>query len=238
MKFSPHFPSFSCVVRNAFPAPVSLALPLRARPACLYLRVPSNPSWQLQAHFQISLELLCRRLGFQALWCRGRQTRHLHPLDGNRPWCLLCPVPPRPWRLSSRLMQIDQVLLSLIHQLKPWLCLLTALGAAASRSEMGPLQMSHGSLVPSQSEQNCTSRAHSTVAIKTQKVVPVSAAGWPLPGSRTGMLQVRAVLAELGCWQRRQEEAHRGTQRAAGAIGQEMFSSPISNGSLLIRQHF
>lgn len=132
----------------------------------------SNPSWQLQAHFQISLELLCRRLGFQAPWCRGRQTRHLHPLDGNHPWCLLCPVPLRPWRLSSLLMQIDQVLLSLIHQLKPWLCLLTALGAAASRSEMGPLQMSHGSLVPSQSEQNCTSRAHSTVAIKTQKSCP------------------------------------------------------------------
>lgn len=94
MKFSPHFPSLSCVVRNALPAPVSLALPPRPRPACLYLRVASNLSWQLQAHFQISLELLCRRLGFQALRCRRRQTRHLHPLDGTRPRCLLCPVSP------------------------------------------------------------------------------------------------------------------------------------------------
>lgn len=128
MKFSPHFPSLSCILRNALPAPVSLALPPRARPACLYLRVVLNPSRQLQAHFQISLELLCRRLGFQALRCRGRQTRHLHPLDGNCPRCLLCPMPLRPRRLSSRLMQIDQILLSLIHQLKPWPCLLTALG--------------------------------------------------------------------------------------------------------------
>lgn len=38
--------------------------------------------------------------------------------------------------------------------------------------------------------------------------MPVSAAGWPSPGSHAGMLQAGSVLAELGCWQRGQEGAH------------------------------
>lgn len=92
----------------------------------------------------------------------------------------------------------------LIHQLQPWPCLFTALGAAGSRWEMGLLQMSRGSLVPSQPEQNYTSGARSTVAMKPPKPCPSPL--WDGPGQV--LAQGRSVLPQLVCWQRGQEGAH------------------------------
>lgn len=56
------------------------------------------------------------------------------------------------------------------------------------------------------------------------------------------LAQGRSVLPQLGRWQRGQEGSSwpgLGTQRAAGAISQELLSSsPISDGSPSSRQRF